>query len=109
MEARMNTGFATGRGRFWPLAAVAALAAGAAVTVPDAAPASPTTSGVAQRQASPFQDKRWGDDDTNQDEAAAAETGSWKPEKDAGSMYAAARTNGVDDAWGKDDGSGEKL
>jgi serine protease AprX len=90
------------RGRFWPLVIAGGLAAGVTLAGPTpvvtavAAPTAPTASG-----GSAFQDKAWGDDETREDEAASAETGTWTPEKDAGSMYSSERTGEVDDAWGQ--------
>ena len=54
-------------------------------------------------------DSEWGDDDTKESEQASRETGKWKADKDAGSLYNIARFHGAHDAWGKSDANGRKI
>ncbi len=56
-----------------------------------------------------FQDKRWGDDATREDEKASAETGNWKADKDYGSLYTAGKWYRAQDAWHKTGASGSKI
>ena len=54
-------------------------------------------------------DNTWGDDDTREDEKASKETGSWKADKDLGSLYSATKWYGANDAWSDSDSRGLKI
>ena len=85
------------------LVAVTAGAVGPAAGSAAAATAAPAGAGSA------WLDSEWGDDDTKESEKASAETGTWKANKDSGSLYTVAKTHGAHDVWGKNDASGRKI
>ena len=85
------------------LVAVTAGAVGPAAGSAAAAPAAPKSAG------SVWLDTEWGDDDTKESAKASKETGHWKSDVDAGSLYTVAKTHGAHDAWGKSDASGKKI
>jgi serine protease AprX len=56
-----------------------------------------------------FAGAEWGDDDTEEDEKASKDTGSWSAEKDQGSLYSITKQYGVRKAWKEQDPFGRRV
>ncbi|CAN5158163.1 hypothetical protein BH24ACT12_BH24ACT12_23940 [soil metagenome] len=104
-----STGFTVRTGRRVAVVLMATVMAGVGTAHPrthvDALATTPANMPTGQW----FADDEWGDDDSDEDEDSSSQDGTWKADKDLGSLFTIAKQYGAQNAWGTSGSDNRKI